>query len=338
MAPAVSFLLPAHNAAATIDRALVSLRGQTFADWEAIIVDDGSTDATSDRLAAAAAAEPRYRILHTPQKGIVAALNTALAHARAPLLARMDADDECHPERLARQVALLEADPSIGVCATQVRFGGDAVAQRGYALHVDWSNGLLSPEEIALNRFIDAPVAHPSVLFRRPVVEQHGSYRETGWPEDYELWLRWLEAGVRFAKVPAPLMVWHDPPQRLSRTDPRYTAEAFAACRCHYLARWLQREVRPDRPLFLRGAGRPTRKRFAALATHGIRLAGYVDVDSRKIGGRIDGVPVLSPEAVPPADACFVLGAVASRGAREFIRGQLRAQGRTEGRDFLIVA
>jgi cellulose synthase/poly-beta-1,6-N-acetylglucosamine synthase-like glycosyltransferase len=175
-------------------------------------------------------------------------------------------------------------------------------------------------------------------MFRRQLVDEHGGYREHAWPEDYELWLRWLDAGMRFAKVPEPLVVWHDPPQRLSRTHPRYATEAFYACKCHYLARWLERHLAPGRPLYLRGAGKTTRRRFAALAAHGVRLSGYVDVDVGKIGHRIAGLPVLTPDSVPPAPECFVLGAVGTRGAREYIRCQLRSQGRAEGRDFLMVA
>jgi cellulose synthase/poly-beta-1,6-N-acetylglucosamine synthase-like glycosyltransferase len=250
----------------------------------------------------------------------------------------MDADDECRPERLARQVAQIAAHPEIGVCATQVKFGGDSSTNRGYALHVEWTNSLLTPEQIALNRFVESPLAHPSAMFRRQQVEEFGGYRAHAWPEDYELWLRWLDAGVRFAKVPEPLVVWHDPPHRLSRTDPHYATAAFYACKCHYLARWLKRNLSPERPLYLRGAGKITRHRFAALAEYGVRLAGYVDVDVNKIGHRIGGLPVLAPESVPPAPDCFVLGAVGTRGAREFIRDQLRSQGRTEGRDFLMVA
>lgn len=338
MSPAVSILMPVHNAAATLSRALESVRGQTFTDWELLAIDDGSTDATPQILAAAADTEGRLRIITVPHRGIVAALNAGIALARTPLLARMDADDECHAERLARQVALLSAHPEIGVCATLVDFGGDPVAHRGYALHIDWINSLVVPEEIALNRFVESPLAHPSAMFRREVVANHGTYRDHDWPEDYELWLRWLDAGVRFAKVPERLLTWNDPPQRLSRTHPRYRTEAFYACKCHYLARWLRREVAPDRPVFLRGAGKPTRRRFAALAEHGVRLAGYVDVDARKIGGRIAGLPVLAPNEVPPAADCFIIGAVGSRGARDFIRAELGAQDRVEGRDFLMVA
>ena len=83
---------------------------------------------------------------------------------------------------------------------------------------------------------------------------------------------------------------------------------------------------------------RGARSLIAALAEHGILLAGYCDVAPRKIGTSIGGLPVLAPEAVPPAAECFVLGAVGTRGARDFIRAQLTAQGRREGRDFLMVA
>ncbi|MFT3828066.1 MAG: glycosyltransferase family 2 protein [Opitutaceae bacterium] len=338
MAPAVSILLPVFNAAATLPAALASLRAQTFANWELIAVDDGSTDATPVLLSAAAAADPRLHILTQAHAGIVAALNFGLTTARAPLVARFDADDECHPERLERQVAFLDTHPEIGLCGTQVEFGGDAATNRGYALHVEWTNSLLSPAEIALNRFVESPVAHPSVLFRRELVAAHGGYREHAWPEDYELWLRWLDAGVQFAKLAAPLVRWNDPPQRLSRTHPRYAVDAFYACKCHYLARWLRRELAPARALYLRGAGKVTRRRFAALAAEGVRLAGYVDVDAHKLGARIGGLPVLGPTEVPAAGECFVLGAVGTRGARDFIRAQLHAQDRVEGRDFLMVA
>ena len=337
--PAVSILLPVFNAGATLSRTLASLQAQTFSDWELIAVDDGSTDASPRLLAAAADADPRIHVLSQPHRGIVAALNAGLTDTRAPLIARMDADDECLPERLARQTAWLATHPEIGVCATQVRFGGNASRSCGYALHVEWTNGLVAPEAIALNRFVESPMAHPSVMFRRELVERLGGYHDDpAWPEDYELWLRWMDAGVRFGKVPEALVVWHDPPGRLSRTHLRYAVEAFYACKCHYLARWLRREIEPGRPLFLRGAGRPTRRRFASLVAEGVELAGYVDVDPRKIGGRAAGLPVLAPTALPPAAECFIIVGVGTRGAREIIRRELLAQNRCEGRDFLLAA
>ncbi len=198
-APSVSVLLPVRNGMPALARAVASVRLQTWSDWELIAVDDGSTDGSREWLRAAAQADPRIRPLEQPARGLVAALHAGCKVARGRFIARMDADDECHPERLAAQAELLEQSPQTGLASCLVGFGGDREANAGYALHVDWLNSLVSPEQIALNRFVESPLAHPSVMFRRELLERHGGYRDGDFPEDYELWLRWLDAGVRMA-------------------------------------------------------------------------------------------------------------------------------------------
>lgn len=365
-------LLPARNAAATLGRALAGIRGQTWTDWELVLVDDGSTDGTLELAREEARGDPRIRVLPRPPEGLVAALNAGLEYARGEYVARMDADDEAHPERLAEQLRLLEERPELGLAGCLVEFAGDARAGAGYALHVDWLNSLVTPEAIALNRFVESPLAHPSVMFRRALVARHGGYRAGGFPEDYELWLRWLDAGVQMAKVPRVLLRWHDSPGRLSRADARYDPEAFFQLKAEWIARWLRasgvvagRRILAQvaggsgtaesgrtlahgelsgegaaRPVLVWGAGRPTRKRAAHLERHGIRIAGYVDIDPRKttpaLGGT--GVPVIAPGALPEPGRAFVLGYVAARGARDLIRPQLAARGYVEGRDFLMCA
>ena len=336
--PDVSVLLPVYNAAPVIARAVNSIRLQTLDSFELLVVNDGSTDGTSERIDRLAARDERIRPLHRPHRGLIAALNDGLANARAPLIARMDADDVSRPTRLEKQKAFLDERPEIGLAGCRVAYGGDRDSQAGYAAYVDWTNTLLTPGEISLNRFVESPFAHPSVTFRKPLVDEHGPYREGPFPEDYELWLRWLEAGVAMAKLPDPLLVWSDPPGRLSRTHSRYDADAFYRLKAKYLARWLA-DRNPRHPeVIVWGAGRRTRKRAEHLCTHGIRIAAYVDIDPRKIGQTIHGRPVLSPEAVPPAGSCFVLAYVASRGARDDIRRRLAAQGHVEGEHFLCAA
>ncbi|KAF0178709.1 MAG: glycosyl transferase family protein [Limisphaerales bacterium] len=352
-APRVSVLLPAFNALATLPRAVASLREQTFADWELLVVDDGSTDGTAEWLLAQAAQEPRLKVISQPHAGIVAALNRGLAEARGEFIARMDADDESFPDRLAEQIAFLDAQPDIGVVSSLVEFAGDRAASQGYALHVDWLNSVVEPEQISLNRFVESPFAHPSVMFRRELVARHGGYRDGDFPEDYELWLRWLEAGVRMAKVPRELLRWHDRTARLSRTDPRYDVESFYRLKADYLARWLKQHVPAacsrrsaglmaegsdcnSPALLVWGAGRATRKRVKLLEAHGIAVSAYVDVDPNKHGRSRAGHLVLAPEQIPPG--AFHLGYVARRGAREFCRNFLEQRGGVEGRDFLFVA
>jgi glycosyltransferase involved in cell wall biosynthesis len=335
--PVVSIVLPAHNAADTIGRAVRDVRAQTLERWELILVNDGSTDGTGRAAAAAAAGDPRVRLLHAERGGIVAALNVGVAAARGRFIARMDADDETMPRRLAAQVALLETRPDIGVASSLVEFGGDRAAARGYALHVEWMNSLLEPEAIAVHRFIESPLAHPSVMFRRELIERHGGYLDTGEPEDYELWLRWMEAGVRFAKVPDVLLRWNDPPERLSRTSVRYSTAAFYACKCRYLARWLLRHG-DERPVWLWGAGRITRKRFVPLEAAGVKFAAFVDIDPNKAGRVIGGRRVHPPAHLPPPDETFVIAAVGVRGARDLIRVTLEDRGFVLGKDFMMAA
>src|SRR5262245_32109593 len=106
--PPISVVMPVHNGQAFLDEAVGSIRTQTFQDFELIVVDDGSRDATPEILQRHAAADRRIRIVTQPQAGVVAALNKGIANSSGPYLARMDADDVAKPDRLARQLEILE--------------------------------------------------------------------------------------------------------------------------------------------------------------------------------------------------------------------------------------
>jgi glycosyltransferase involved in cell wall biosynthesis len=332
---AVSVVMPVRDALASVPAAVGSLLGQSMGDWELVVVDDGSIDGTGEWLVDLANRESRVRVVRTGALGIVSALRTGCELARGRYVARMDADDVMAVDRLEKQVGLLEVRPEVGLVSCLVGYGGEGA---GYATHVGWINGLVESEAMALRRFVEAPVAHPSVMFRRELLGQFGGYGEGMFPEDYELWLRWMEAGVRFAKVPEVLLTWNDPPGRLSRTDARYSMEVFFEMKAGYLARWLQREVAQERAIWLCGAGRVTRRRFAALGEYGVRLAGYVDVDPAKVGRELDGLPVVGLEALPEREGSFLLGGVGTRGVREALTGGLVERGGVEGSDCLLVA
>jgi glycosyltransferase involved in cell wall biosynthesis len=330
--------MPVRDAAETLPAAVESILGQTESDWELVAVDDGSTDGSTEFLRDSARRDPRIRLLAGPHRGVAGALNLGLDAARGRLIARMDADDLCLPERLARQRDYMDHHLEVGLVACRVRFAGDGRRGAGYARHVEWTNGLHTHEAIALARFVESPLAHPSVMFRREVLERLGAYREGDFPEDYELWLRWLEAGVRMEKLPETLLVWRDRPGRLSRRDPRYAPEAFHRVKAGYLARWLAQH-NPHHPrIALWGAGRVTRRRARHLEKDGVDIATYIDIDPRKIGRVIAGRPVVNPAALPAPGACFVVAAVASAGAREQIERALAAAGYRAGRDYVLAA
>lgn len=331
----VSVLMPVRDAGRTLGAALESVRAQTHEAWELIVVDDGSTDATTEILAEFARRDRRVRVVSTPPLGIARALQTGCATANGKWIARMDADDVMDSHRLAAQLDFSGKHPQLGVVSCRVGFGGDA---SGYSAHVDWLNRLESPGEITLRRFVESPVAHPSVMFRRELLELHGGYRDGDFPEDYELWLRWLDAGVSFGKVPRQLLLWNDTPGRLSRTDPRYSVEGFYKVKCEYLAKWLSANLPAGRELWLWGAGRVTRRRFDPLERRGFRFTGFIDIDPKKAGRHRDGRAVIMAADMPPRDRAFVLVGVGTRGARERIAAHLAQAGWIEGTDFLLAA
>jgi len=336
--PRVSVVLPVRNAAPFLPAALESIRAQTLREWELIAIDNGSTDASAEILRDAARSDPRIRFLREARPGIVHALNLGLAAASSPLVARMDADDISHPDRLRLQAGCLEREPDLGLVGCRVEFGGDHEAAAGYAAHVAWLNDILTHRDIELARFIESPIAHPSVMFRRDLVSIHGGYRDGDFPEDYELWLRWLDAGVRMRKLPETLLRWNDPPGRLSRVAPRYSAEAFHRIKAPYLARWYGREVDPGRRLVIWGAGRLTRRRAEWIARHGLSIRAWIDVDPRKQGRSHLGAPVWTPDFAAGQPDLFIIGYVGTRGAREAQRAFLTGHGRVEGRDFIFAA
>ena len=331
----ISVLLSVRDGAATLGRALESLLAQTERDFEIVAVDDGSKDATARALANFRERDPRVRVLESGGAGLVPSLNLGLSACRGRYIARMDADDVCHPSRLELQRRYLDENPSVEVVASRVVFGGDARSAAGFAAYVDWSNSILDGDAIELRRFVESPIVNPSACFRRETAIAHGTWREGEFPEDYELWLRWLERGVRMAKLPQALLTWSDPPTRLSRRDPRYSPGAFWECKAGYLARFLAPRL-DGRPLAFWGAGRRTRQAARPLLSRGLRPSAWIDIDPRKIGSGLEGVPVVAEGELERLGRPYVVSLVGNRGAGEEISRRLGNLGYREGADFVL--
>ena len=337
--PTVSVLLPVYNAAKTLAVALESLFAQTFADFKIIAVDDGSTDDSPDILRAAAAEDARLRPLYLDHLGLVNALQQGLAACQGEYVARMDADDLCHPERLEQQLEYLRAHPKISVVGCLVDILSLEAEREGFARYVEWLNSLINPQAIRRDIFVESPLAHPSTIMRREELLALGGYVDNGWPEDYDLWLRYFNAGKQFAKVPQILLQWRDDGERLTRTDSRYSVENFLRAKAHYLLRGV---LRDRDAVFIWGAGQMGRRISKHLLRGGAPLVAFLDINPKKIGGTLRGLPVYAADDLPKLFHAqrdpIVLVAVSSHGARPLIRARLDDWGLVETEDYWCVA
>jgi len=333
--PPLSILLPVRNGEEVIAGAVRSILSQTFPAFELLVVDDGSEDGTARILRDLAASDSRIDVLRQEPKGIVAALELARGKARGARLARMDADDIALPGRLKAQMQLMDEDPRIVAVGTQVAYFPREQVRVGSLRYERWLNSLNDHESMTRDLFVECPLPHPTFLLRADAVRWVGGYRDLGWPEDYDLVFRLWELGGRLAKVPSVLLKWRESPDRLSRTHQVYSDEAFRRCKVHHL---LRTHLLGGRGVVVWGAG-PVGKSFAReLKAQGGLLNAFVDLDPRKIGQEIHGVPVVPPSEANAFRGSFSVAAVGKGRAREEIRRTLSSLGWKEMQDFVAVA
>jgi glycosyltransferase involved in cell wall biosynthesis len=332
--PRVSILLPAFNAVDTLPACLGSVLRQTEADWECIVVDDGSTDATAACAREFAARDTRFVVAGAPHRGLVGALTTGLAQCRAPFVARMDADDAMHRDRLALQLAALDASPELAAVGCHVRIFPRAQLGDGWRSYERWIRTVDSPRRVREEAFVECPVVHPTLVVRTDVLRAVG-YRDRGWPEDYDLVLRLLAAGHEIGVVPRRLLAWRDRADRLTRTASQYGIERITACKAAFLADGFLAGTATYVLWGYGGTGRALRR---ALAAHGKRPSHVAEVHPGRLGNTIHGAPVIPWEALTGLPDARIVVSVAGAEPRRLCREALVGMGRRETRDFVCAA
>lgn len=197
-----------------------------------------------------------------------------------------------------------------------------------------WQNQLLTHESILADLFVESPFVHPSVMFRRQTVEAVGGYRDMGWAEDYDLWLRLAAAGTRFARLARTMFFWRERLNRTTRISEAYTPVAFRLCKLHHLQKGF---LKGEHEVILAGAGREGRSWYRVLRAAGVRVSCWVDVDPRKVGRILHGAPVLATDQVTPTGVKMLM-TVGARGARNAVRQWAFQAGFREGLNAICVA
>ena len=333
--PDVSVLLPCYNASETLEETLTSLGKQTYPDFEVICVDDGSTDRTGALLTGWAQKDPRFIYVPKAHSGVVDTANIGLEFCRGEIVVRMDADDRCHPDRINLQRDYLLKNPEIAVVGSLVKgFPEDQIGE-GFQLYYDWLNSLVTHEDITREIFVESPIANPCAAYRRSWIRDLGGYRDHGWPEDYDMWLRFYLAGAQFAKIPEVLLEWHEHPDRLTHQDSRYSVENFLRAKAHYIAKG---PAQGRDAVFVWGAGMTGRRLSKHLVREGLPLVGFVEVDQKKIGNTRRGKPIIGvPDLMGEwgkHQNPILLTAVRARSAAPLIKARLDELKLIEGQDW----
>ncbi|GAA3994112.1 glycosyltransferase family 2 protein [Mucilaginibacter dorajii] len=185
--PQITVLMPAYNAGKYIGDAIRSVLNQTFTDFELLIVNDGSTDNTVEVIRSFN--DPRIVLIYQDNKGVATALNKGLKYARAPHIARFDADDICHTERLELQYGFMLANPEFSIIGS----AADYIDMDGHFLFTH-KPPAFDNDEIQLLKYSVCPFIHSSVFYKRDLIIRKGGYNEQAYTyEDHFLWVNILK-------------------------------------------------------------------------------------------------------------------------------------------------
>lgn len=332
--PKVSVVIPFYNAESTLLRALQSLKVQSFDDFECVLVDNNSTDKSYELAVSFASEDSRFKIIKERQQGVMYASNAGCKIAIGEFVSRMDADDEMYSKKLELQIRFLKENLDYGVVSGLVDYISHKENTEGFARYVDWVNSVQSYEEILKKRFVESPIVNPTAMWRKEVGSRYGLYKAGDFPEDYEMWLRWLQEGVVIGKIDQPVLKWYDSDLRLTRTNSIYSDEAFFTIKTHYLGMELKKINKFYPNVVIWGASKVSRKWIGLLKDNGIEIEYYIDTKRNR---QIDK-HVIYYEQIPDQGSCFVLVYMKHQKIRQQIHDFLISKNYKEGEDFLLLS
>ncbi len=332
--PKISVILPYYNAEKTLSRAVESILEQSFHDFELILIDNNSTDSSPKIAENWQSKDKRIVLTKESKQGVMHASNKGSELANGEYISRMDSDDWAFPEKLKLQSRFLNENPEYGAVAGLVEHMSHSENTEGFNRYVQWSNSIQSYQDIFNRRFIESPIVNPSAMWRSSLSEKHGMYKAGDFPEDYEMWLRWLDAGVKIMKLPVTVLKWYDSDTRLTRTNSIYSDAAFYKIKSKYLAQWLKKNNPYHPNVSIWGASRISRRRARLLEPYGVKFHSFIDTKkSRQINNQI-----IYYEDLPPAGEMFILSYIRQMNNRAKIMSFLEERGYVEGKDYLVIS
>jgi glycosyltransferase involved in cell wall biosynthesis len=245
--PAVSILMPLRNAEPWVTACIESIRAQTFQDWELIVVDDLSQDASTQLVSAQRDQDERIMLVENTGTGIIPALQTAFALASGSFITRMDADDLMPKDKLAVFYATV-IQQSDHIITGKVKYFGDTgiVVSDGYRSYEQWLNERISKKDHWDWIYRECVIASANWMAHRSLV----NFNDLIYPEDYDLVFHWYQQRIQITGINEVTHLWREHPHRTSRTSANYQQERFFALK---LDRFLSLDHDTDKELRILG-------------------------------------------------------------------------------------
>jgi len=279
----ISIIVPFKNTETFIAECIQSILNQSYTNWEAIFIDDHSTDSSFEIVNAFANTDSRIKVNKNKGTGIIAALQQALSLSKGTYITRMDSDDLMTSNRLELMIASLEKHGTKHLAVGQVNyFRADGVSD-GYARYERWLNKLTKTGSNYSEIYKECVIPSPCWMLHRDDFIACDGFNPNRYPEDYDLTFRFFRAGYTCIPCDDVLLYWRDYSTRTSRTHEHYAQNYFLDIKVHY---FLELNYDETRPLTLWGAGAKGKTVAKLLLKHGISFYWICD-NPKKIGKHI---------------------------------------------------
>ncbi len=290
--PLVSIVMPYKNTSVYLKECLDSIIAQTYIHWEAIAINDNSTDDSLQIVQNYALQDSRIKTFSNNGKGIIHALRTAYSKSKGLLITRMDSDDVMQPTRIKNMVNALIKHGAGYVSVGQVRYFSEHGISNGYRRYEIWLNSLTAKGTNFSELYKECVIPSPCWMVHTSDFNACGGFKPNVYPEDYDLTFRFYELGLRIIPCTDVLLLWRDYDSRTSRTSDHYARNYFLEIKLRY---FLKLHWNSNKSLFIWGAGKKGKQIAQMFQEQNIDFKWICD-NPKKIGKDINGKTMLSFE------------------------------------------
>ena len=278
--PLVTLIIPFSHADKALRKTVDSILDQTYSNIEILLIgyDLKSQDAEDEWELLRT--DCRIQVISDYQNSFSKALNVGCELSKGSFIAFLDQGNLFHPQKIEKQVSFFNENPETEVVSCLIELQHPGSFPLELYQWVEWCNHIITSGETQLFRFIKPPFIFSTLLFRQELLHQHGLFYDGDFPEEYELFLRWMNVGVKMEKITERLFILSNPSGNLYRVGKRYNLKNSGLLKSMYLYRWLIQNEHPY--IWVWGSKKKIRERTQQLEKMGILVEGYIGSKNRE--------------------------------------------------------